>query len=142
MDREHYDFTNKMFGFTATQNCDPVLVALEEAGISRDKIDCLDYDDRQTLVDNLEHSKNPITWLKIHADKVIGSGPAEFVRDLKQAPVGETLVCVDIDSDMDKQHVMSVLRRCNVHHVKYFHPMYTEHVTVEPGHRQEIQPVK
>lgn len=142
MDRTHYDFTNKMFGFTPKQNLDPVLVALEENGVARDHIDCLDFGDRQALVDNLEHSNNPITWLKYHADKVIGSGPAEFVRDLKDSPEGETLVCVDIDKTIDKQHVMNVLRRCDVHKVKYFHPMYTEHVTVEPGHRQEIQPVK
>lgn len=142
MDRVHYDFTNKMFGFTPKQNLDPVLVALEEVGIERDHIDCLDYDERQTLVSNLEHSKNPITWLRIHADKVIGSGPAEFVRDLKQSAEDEVLVSVDIDKNIDKQHVMNVMRRCNVHHVKYFHPMYTEHVTVEPGHRQEIEPVE
>lgn len=142
MDREHYDFKNKMFGFTPKTNIDTVLMALQETGIEKDHIDCLDYEERQTLVDNLEHSRNPLTWLRIHADKLIGSGPSEFVRDLKQSAIDEVLISIDIDNSVDKQRVMNVMHRCSVHHVKYFHPMYTEHITVESGHRQEIEPVE
>lgn len=142
MDRQHYDFKNKIFGFTPSQNLDLVLVALEQAGVSRSQIDCLDSKERHEFIENLEHSSNLLTRIRFTADKYIGSGPAEFIRDLKDAPVSDMLICIDLEDRAEKEHIFDILRKTNVHKIKYFHPMYTEHATTESGHRQEITPVK
>ncbi len=141
MDRKHYDFTNKIFAFIDQPETDSVLVALKDIGVSRDHVDFLDYQERKEFIHNLEHASNPITRLRFTADKVIGSGPAEFARDLKESPEGEYLVCVEVPDTKLKDKIFDVLKKCDAHRIKYFHPMYTEHGTVEKGHRQEIFPV-
>lgn len=141
MDRKHYDFTNKIFAFVDQPSLEPSLVALEELGVQRESIDCLDYEERKEFIHNLEHATNPITRLRFAADKMIGSGPAEFVRDLKQSPEGEYLICIEVSDLKLKDSIFEVLKQCNAHRIKYFNPMYTENGTVEKGHRQEIFPV-
>lgn len=141
MDRETYDFTNKVFAFVDSDQLQTAVETLEHFGVKRNLMEFLDLKERREFIHNLEHSSNPITRLRFIADKVIGSGPAEFARDLKNSPVNETLICIEIEKASIKDSVFEALRSVNAQRIKYFHPMYTEHGTLENNHRQEIQPV-
>lgn len=142
MKRTSYDFKNKIFGFIHKEELDSVYKQLASSGVASEQIDCLDHRARTKLVESLETSDSPLTRLRIFADKLIGSGPAEFVRDLKFSPHDEYMICVDVaKKNEDRQKVFDALRSARATKVKYFHPMYTQHITTEKGHRQEIIPV-
>jgi hypothetical protein len=142
MNKETYDFKNKVIGFVKQAEVDLIFVALEERGITRDRLDCLDQEERRKLMENLEHSSNLWTRLRISADKAIGSGPSELMRDIKQAPADEYMLCIETHHEKQKEEIFDILKAHDATKMKYFHPLYTEHGTTEPGHRQEIFPVE
>lgn len=141
MDLTKYDFKHKVIAFAKMDKIGDILSGLGEAGIAMSCIDSLSLDKRQELIDNLEHSANWLTRLKVAADKTIGGGPSEFIRDLKESPADEVMVCVETHDENEKEKIFQVFRECGAYKMKYFHPMYVEHGSVEPGHRQEIFPV-
>lgn len=131
------DLNHKIFGFFGDSELNGLKEDLAQMNISADDLLIIPTERAAEVVDPGGKHSGLFDKARTYFQRAIGGGPAEFMRDIQQRYDGHTfLVGVEVEDDEEKDKVGEILKKHNGHHIKFFHPMYVEHLTVEPNHDQ------
>lgn len=130
------DLNHKVFGFVSESNLNSLKRDLEEMDLNSEDILILSAEEAVKAVDVKGEHSGLMDRVRLTLQRWIGGGPSEFLRDVQLTDQYDYLVGVLAGEEDVKEKVAEVFKRNGVHHIKFFHPMYVEHLTVEPGHRQ------
>lgn len=131
------DLNHKIFGFFKEPELEIMKKELNDLGISNNQILIVPASQASDIVDPGGKHSSLFDKARTYMQRVIGGGPSEFMRDVQKNYDQFTyLVGVEVEDDEEKDRVGKILKNHGGHYIKFFHPMYVEHLTVEPDHDQ------
>lgn len=138
------DLNHKIFGFFKEPELEVMKKELMDLGVSEDHILIVPASQASDIVDPGGKHSSLFDKAKTYMQRVIGGGPSEFMRDVQRDYDQFTyMVGVQVEGDEEKDRVGKILKSHDGHYIKFFHPMYVEHLTVERDHDQiENVPVR
>ncbi len=135
-----FKFNNRIVGFFPRSKGNALVEDLREnLGIDMDCVHLFTGEEAAKVIAPFGGEDcGPFTQLKRFFQRAIGGGIPEFLRDvhLISDSKHKCLICVLVEDESTKDQVADLMRKHHGKKIKYFHPMYVEHLTLEKNHEQ------
>lgn len=133
-----FELKNRVVGFFNQNQVAQLIENFKNIAIQSDDIEVFSGQEAFDVVDPAGKHSGIIKHFQRVLQRTIGGGESEFMRDVQNIAQSKDkcMVSVHVYGKDRKNKVVEIMRQHSGERIKYFHPGYVEHETLESDHEQ------